>query len=454
MNTNLIKVLFLTTIATSSLQSSETNDKYTVIVCSVKNIENANKFIDNKLNKNNSIFIIKNDNRYRISYGNFNTKKEAVLFKKRLNNSIKSLQPYIKILNQKNIVSSMIPKEYKYALAVSNCSTLENSIAFIKEYIPESKAKVTIYKVKDRFITTYGEFKKKEETYIFKNILPLTLKSENPYPVIINDSILNKDNIVSIKNSNINSKDTVIATNKVVSEKKVIVQVKVNDNAQQHIAREKYIQIKEKNNIPYQDNNFIYDTNNDNTFIEDTLLDTQLVNYFIGINYLNSKININESGSVNIGTTTYNLSSNSLSANRLGLKFGLINDTNRYSISMLKQNKRSGVDYSATRIGYDYLFSPNDIYVPYVGIGVGKGKLTNELFGTINIDEYILQIGMIVNMINNIEVEAGVEYSKLSSSTSVTNGTGVYKGDAFTNLNAVSESENTTSVFIGINYKF
>ena len=435
-----LHLILLLVIFISNIQAKDISNNYSVVVCSVKNIENANSFIKNYLDDKNSIFIIHKKSRYLVSYGKFNNKKDALLFKNRLNKDIKALSPYVKRLEQSNIKTEITPKNYNYSLAISNCNTLDSSMAFIKDNIRNKKAKVTIYKLNNKFITTYGEFNTKDESFIFRESLPNKLRKQNPYPIAINNTLLNKDNIVDLNKKPIFIKKLV--EKKLLIKKSIDTPKKVTNKIEQNLDY----------TLSYDDGYLIRDV--DNSIVEEEYVSNKSTKYFIGVNYFDSKVTSSESGTINIGATTYDISNSTLNTNSLGLKFGIIDDFSRYSISILKQSKESTIDYNAMRIGYDYLFISDYSYIPYLGIGLGKGKLSSELFGDADVNEYILQAGMIINLLSSIDVEIGMEYSKLSSSTSITNGTGTYLGDSFTNLNATSEQENTTSISLGINYKF
>lgn len=176
--------------------------------------------------------------------------------------------------------------------------------------------------------------------------------------------------------------------------------------------------------------------------------------YFVGVNLLKSNSSANVSGTMNIGGTTYNVVENTPSDNNLNFKFGMIDNSNRYTISTGTKLKDKGTEYSSTEISYDYLFEKTDIYTPYAGVSLGRGKLKDEIFGNHNVAEYGVQTGVIIDIKNNFEFEAGVSYTKLSGDTTATNGSGTYQGNAFTNLNGSLDTKSATGLYIGINYKF
>jgi|GEM_PF-1934672 len=176
--------------------------------------------------------------------------------------------------------------------------------------------------------------------------------------------------------------------------------------------------------------------------------------YFVGVNLLKSNASANVSGTMNIGGTIYSVVENTPSDNNLNFKFGMIDNSNRYTISTGTKLKDKGTEYSSIAISYDYLFEKNDIYTPFIGVSFGKGKLKDELFGNHNVTEYGVQTGVIIDIENNFEFEAGVSYTKLSCDTTATNKSGTYQGNTFTNMNGSLDIKSATGLYIGINYKF
>jgi hypothetical protein len=106
-----ISKLLLLSIVSTNIFATNTE----LIVCSVKNIENANTFIDKYLNKSKRINIYKYHNRFLISYGKFNSKKEAKASIKNLSKDIQKLQPYPKEMDQNLIVTTNNTIKRKYS---------------------------------------------------------------------------------------------------------------------------------------------------------------------------------------------------------------------------------------------------------------------------------------------------------------------------------------------------
>ena len=224
----IVKILFLITVGISTLYSSSLNQKYTIIVCSVKSIENANTFISKNIKINRKIFIIKNNNRYLVAYGSFDSVNDASVFIETLDFSIKVLKPYVKRLSLPKVKKTLIPRMVNYAITVANCSTLKNTEVFIKKYIKYPKAKINVYKLNNKFIVTYGEFKTKKESLAFRNNLSEELRVQKPYPIIVNNKHFNMHN--KIKEINVPVKIT-----KKVKKLKKLNQIKKIENNKSNI---------------------------------------------------------------------------------------------------------------------------------------------------------------------------------------------------------------------------
>ena len=139
----------------------------------------------------------------------------------------------------------------------------------------------------------------------------------------------------------------------------------------------------------------------------------------------------------------------------LKLKAGAILDkTHRLSVSHAKYSD-NGADVRILLLNYDYLFPINEKFNLYAGAHAGQAKYeqdVNTAIGKIDIDMsglvYGLQVGALFDITKNIELEAGLAYSKYNVDDTIS---GTYLG---VDYSAKSELEDSTSMFIGINYKF
>ena len=139
----------------------------------------------------------------------------------------------------------------------------------------------------------------------------------------------------------------------------------------------------------------------------------------------------------------------------LKLKAGAILDkTHRLSVSHAKYSD-NGADVRILLLNYDYLFPINEKFNLYAGAHAGQAKYEQDVntdIGKIDIDmsgiTYGLQVGALFDITKNIELEAGLAYSKYNVDDTIS---GTYLG---VDYSAKSELEDSTSMFIGINYKF
>ncbi len=126
--------------------------EYTIIVCSTKNIENANNFIKKNLKKDKNIYVLKKVNqypvRYRVAYGSFKNFTSAKKAKAMLPSKIKRLKPYIDELKNTS-------KRKKYLLV--------KKIEPKKEFKAVPKVKVTKPKEESKPIAKVVKLKQNKE---------------------------------------------------------------------------------------------------------------------------------------------------------------------------------------------------------------------------------------------------------------------------------------------------
>ena len=175
---------------------------------------------------------------------------------------------------------------------------------------------------------------------------------------------------------------------------------------------------------------------------------------FVGVGI--EKTTLDYKGSVSVPGIGYSDSySDDDSDTALKLKAGAILDkTHRLSVSHAKYSD-NGADVRILLLNYDYLFPINEKFNLYTGAHAGQAKYEQDVntdIGKIDIDmsgiTYGLQVGALFDITKNIELEAGLAYSKYNVDDTIS---GTYLG---VDYSLKTELEDSTSMFIGINYKF
>lgn len=173
----------------------------------------------------------------------------------------------------------------------------------------------------------------------------------------------------------------------------------------------------------------------------------------VGIERTTADYNYKASGSALGYSYSY---SDDASDTTLKLKAGAILDkTHRLSVSHAKYSDY-GADVRILLLNYDYLFPINEKFNLYAGAHAGQAKYeqyVNPSIGKIDIDMsglvYGLQFGALFDITKNIELEAGLAYSKYNVDDTISGTTSL----GF-DYSVKTELEDSTSMFIGINYKF
>ncbi|MCK5110643.1 MAG: SPOR domain-containing protein [Arcobacteraceae bacterium] len=136
---NIIFKLLLLFALAGYTYASGAKKEYTIIVCSAKNIENANTFIKNNLANDKKIYILKKSlrysNRYRVAYGNFKNIKSAKRVKALLSSKLQRLNPYIdqlKIFNKNDLKTIPKGKEYFLVKVIEPKKTLKKTTKVAK----------------------------------------------------------------------------------------------------------------------------------------------------------------------------------------------------------------------------------------------------------------------------------------------------------------------------------
>ncbi|MEA3553783.1 MAG: SPOR domain-containing protein [Campylobacterota bacterium] len=225
------KIIFLSLVLISLVFAANESKSWTIVVCSTKNIENADTFIRKNIRKNvQNIYVFNNAYNYKTTYGAFKTQKEALNFynkfikkingfkpyiiktkynlsqPKQINNLVKLYKPNsIKKLLKKTTTSNhkKIRKQIKsndcYTIAICSTSNIQNANNFIKNNMKNAQLKkIYILNYVNRYITTYGAFKSYISAKEFLNRYSNTIKNSEPY------ILRNKDSLTTTnKNSNI-----------------------------------------------------------------------------------------------------------------------------------------------------------------------------------------------------------------------------------------------------------
>lgn len=177
-------------------------------------------------------------------------------------------------------------------------------------------------------------------------------------------------------------------------------------------------------------------------------------NYFVGVDYIHAKTTATVSSIVNgasIGSET-----TSDTDNNINLKIGLDNIAHgRIYIQTGKLDEDTESDrqlkYKSTSLNYDYYIGTYGKFTPYIGAGIGQGKLSWEanVNGTVisasgNGTEYGVKLGSLVKITDNANFEFGYKYGKSNADATWTLG-----------ANSVTiEADKVNAVYFGFNYKF
>ncbi|RXJ94093.1 hypothetical protein CRU94_09230 [Arcobacter sp. AHV-9/2010] len=135
-------------------------------------------------------------------------------------------------------------------------------------------------------------------------------------------------------------------------------------------------------------------------------------------------------------------------ASDLKLKLGaILEKTHRVSLSHINYGIEGGGDFRIILGNYDYLVPMNDKFKLLAGLHIGNANYEIDDFKMSGL-AYGLQVGGIYDITKNIEFELGLAYTQYNLDK---NSTGTVLG---IDWNEKVELEDSTSMFIGINYKF
>jgi opacity protein-like surface antigen len=186
-------------------------------------------------------------------------------------------------------------------------------------------------------------------------------------------------------------------------------------------------------------------------------------NYFVGVDYSQMKASTKASGisiedgtinSENSGSGTYKLNAN----RNLNLKFGIDNIAHgRTYIKVGKLYNKNSVEYSSLSANYDYYINKYNIFTPYIGAGIGKGKFTKSYDyppskSATDLD-YTARVGSIIDIQDNLKAEIGYQYTKTKAETEKRT---IYNGGNGT-INEFIANDDVSKIkgfYISLNYGF
>ncbi|ADG93065.1 conserved hypothetical protein [Arcobacter nitrofigilis DSM 7299] len=120
----------------------------------------------------------------------------------------------------------------------------------------------------------------------------------------------------------------------------------------------------------------------------------------------------------------------------------ILNKNHRVSLSYAGYSKDSE-DLDLTELNYDYIIPLENKFSILAGVHVGYAKYEFPDFKADGLD-YGLQTGLLYDITSNIQVEAGVAYTKYD-----VDGNGNYSGVDFS-----VDLNHSTAFYLGFNYKF
>lgn len=170
------------------------------------------------------------------------------------------------------------------------------------------------------------------------------------------------------------------------------------------------------------------------------------VQYFLGAGVESTDMN----GKYSLSLSNGDSGSESISddARDIKLKVGAILDkTHRVSVSHINYGIEDGGDFRIILGNYDYLIPINDKIRVLAGLHLGNANWDEGDFKMSGL-AYGAQIGGIYDITKNVEFELGLSFTKYNLDKS---SSGTFLG---IDWNAKIELEDSTSMFIGINYKF
>ena len=121
------------------------------------------------------------------------------------------------------------------------------------------------------------------------------------------------------------------------------------------------------------------------------------------------------------------------------MKAGVILDkTHRISLSYVGYNDNGG-DLDLTELNYDYIIPLKDKYSLLAGVHLGKADYIEAGFDMDGL-VYGVQTGVLYDITSNVQAEVGVAYSQYNVDKTISN--------------VKVEFDDSTSLYVGLNYKF
>lgn len=169
--------------------------------------------------------------------------------------------------------------------------------------------------------------------------------------------------------------------------------------------------------------------------------------YFVGLDYTNIDSKLKATTIISGVTSSM---SDSDKDNNLALKFGIDNYANgRAYLKVGKAYDKGGIVYQSVSVNYDYYLTQYKVLKPFVGIGLGYGKLSWETTGISGDDkafEYGVRIGTLINITSHTNFEIGYSYLNTNSDAKYIH--------PITGNSASLKGETSKGFHIGFNYKF
>ncbi len=353
----------------------------------------------------------------------------------------------------------------EYTIIVCSTENIENANIFIKNNLANDK-KIYIlkkfFRYSNRYRVAYGNFKNIKNAKRVKALLPSKLQRLNPY--IDQLKIFNKNDLKTIPKGKkyflvkvIEPKKTLKKTTKVAKPIDIAIIQPKNDlkmvTNMDNSVKNHTVDIEESHMIIFKrETNIITEPQIQLKKSTESKAISQN-KYFVGVNIIHGKVYSNVSGTISMASSG-SIVVNTPADTNINFKVGVLTDYDRFTITAGKKLDAIGMKYSSTTIGYDILFNLYKEYIPYAGVHIGSGKLEDELFGNKNINEYGVQAGILKDINENFQFEAGIIYTQFSGKITATNRSGTYQGDTFTNLNGSREMKDFAAIYTGLNYKF
>lgn len=183
---------------------------------------------------------------------------------------------------------------------------------------------------------------------------------------------------------------------------------------------------------------------------------------FVGLDATSANVDVEYgfTGTATISGTSYsNLSAETDDTDTsLGIKAGAIIDNNHriYGYYTKTEPDVEGIDseLKILTLNYDYLADTGNAKLsPYIGAHIGQSDY--EIIGYSDKSMmYGVQAGILYDIADNIEFEAGLSYSWMDSKPESPTVSGTSGTVTLTNASIYAELQNMTRFYVGMNFKF